>query len=411
MKHINSLGLFSDAKVNHRPDETKEGGVVVEIKLKEVEPRLAEVNTSWDIVPGDQGQLTLASFKPGGTVSFGHQNISGLNRSFTSSITSTNLLNPKEDPSLNFEYEHPYLDGVENLSRNRTFKTSYFNTRKLSPIFVAGPSMEAAPPLWIDRVGLKANITEKLTQQSTFTYGLVLEQITARDENKNIRTHGSRVLPSGELRMDGPPTTFSGTGVDQMAFLQANMTRDNTEFVNGATIGDRCIIQVDQGLGIGSKSPLFNRHQLSLTKFIKLNKQKKGPGKPPPAVLALHGRYAGCVGDLPSYDAFALGGPHSVRGYSMGELGAARDLLEVATELRIPVTVMGKHAQVYAFAEHGTDLGSSKDVQGNPTEFFQRAGCGSSYGIGIKFGALRAEYTMDHNTGTGSFSLGFGERF
>ena len=72
----------------------------------------------------------------------------------------------------------------------------------------------------------------------------MLEEITARDENNNIHTHGSRVLPTGRLSMDGPPTTFSGTGVDRMAFLQANMTRDNTESVNGATVGDRCIFQV-----------------------------------------------------------------------------------------------------------------------------------------------------------------------
>jgi hypothetical protein len=44
--------------------------------------------------------------------------------------------------------------------------------------------------------------------------------------------------------MDGPPTTLSGTGIDRMAFLQANITRDNTEFVNGAIIGDRYIFQV-----------------------------------------------------------------------------------------------------------------------------------------------------------------------
>ncbi|KAG2561269.1 hypothetical protein PVAP13_8KG150000 [Panicum virgatum] len=375
VKHLKSLGLFFSAELIPRPDKTKEGGVVVEFQLRELEPRSAGVNTNWSIVPGDQGRPTLASIKPGGTLSFGHRNISGLNRSLAGSVTARNLLNPKDDLSFNFEYEHPYLDGVENRSRNRTFKTSFFNTRKLSPVFVAGPSMEPVPPLWIDRVGFKANITEKFTQQSKFTYGLVLEEITARDENNNIRTHGSRVLPTGRLSMDGPPTTFSGTGVDRMAFLQANMTRDNTEFVNGATVGDRCIFQVDQGLGIGSKNPFFNRHQLSVTKFIKLNNQEKGAGKPPPAVLALHGRYA------------------------------------VATELRVPVSVMDKQAQVYAFAEHGTDLGSSKDVEGNPTEFFQRAGRGSSYGLGIKFGMIRAEFTMDHNVGTGSFSLRFGERF
>ncbi|RLM69585.1 hypothetical protein C2845_PM17G05930 [Panicum miliaceum] len=338
VKHIKSLGLFSSAELIPRPDEMKNGGVVVEFQLRELEPRSAG-----------------ASIKPGGTVSFGHRNISGLNRSLN-------------DLSFNFEYEHPYLDGVENRSRNRAFKTSFFNTRKLSPVIVAGPSMEPVPPLWIDRVGYKANVTEKFAQQSKFTYGLVLEEITARDENNNIRRHGWRVLPTGRLSMDGPPTTFSGTGVDRMAFLQANMTRDNTEFVNGAAIGDRCIFQVDQGLGIGSKNPFFNRHQLSVTKFIKLNNQEKGAGKPPPAVLALHGRHAGCH------------------------------------RASIPVTVVDRYAQVYAFAEHGTDLGSSKDVEGNPTEFFQRAGRGSSYGLGIKFGMIRAEFTMDHNIDTGSFS-------
>jgi outer membrane protein assembly factor BamA len=30
------------------------------------------------------------------------------------------------------------------------------------------------------------------------------------------------------------------------------------------------------------------------------------------------------MGDLASYDAFTLGGPYSVHGYNMGELGAAQ---------------------------------------------------------------------------------------
>ncbi|KAF0918607.1 hypothetical protein E2562_025191 [Oryza meyeriana var. granulata] len=247
-----------------RPDETNQGGVIVAIKLKEQDPKSAQVITEWSIVPGRQGQPTLASIQPAGTVSFEHRNICGLRRSLLGSVTSSNLLNP----------------------------------------------------------------------------------------------------------------------------------------------------QIDQGLGIGSKKPCFNRHQLTMTKFINLNKRDKGTRKPPPAVLALHGRYAGCVGDLASYDAFALGGPpHSVRGYGMGELGASRNLLEVATELSVPITVKNKHTQVYAFVEHGTDLGSSKDVKGNPTEFFRRAGHGSSYGVGVKLGATRAEYAVDHNAGRGAFFLRFGERF
>jgi hypothetical protein len=85
---------------------------------------------------------------------------------------------------------------------------------------------------------------QSFTRQSKFTYGFVVEEIKTLDQDNNICTRGSRVSPSGALSMDGPPTTFSGTGVDRMAFLQANITRDNTEFVNGATIGDRYIFQV-----------------------------------------------------------------------------------------------------------------------------------------------------------------------
>lgn len=103
-------------------------------------------------------------------------------------------------------------------------------------------------------------------------------------------------------------------------------------------------MQLDQGLGIGSKNPFFNRHQLTLTKFINLNKQEKGAGKPLPAVLVLHGHYAGCVGDLPSYDVFALGGPYSVRGFSNGELGASRNILEVYITLDFHL--------MYFFLEH-----------------------------------------------------------
>ncbi|XP_072983848.1 protein TOC75-3, chloroplastic [Typha latifolia] len=406
LRNINSLALFSNIEVNPRTDEKNEGGIIVEIKLKELEQKSAEVSTEWSIVPGRQGRPTLASIQPGGTVSFEHRNIKGLNRSVVGSVTSSNLLNPQDDLSFKLEYVHPYLDGVYN-PRNRTFRTSCFNSRKLSPVFTGGPGADEVPPIWIDRVGLKANITESFTRQSKFTYGIVMEEITTRDETSSICTHGSRALPSGGLSSDGPPTTLSGTGVDRMAFAQANITRDNTKFINGVVVGERDVFQVDQGLGIGVKFPFFNRHQLTLTRFLQLKKVEEGAGKPPPPILVLHGHYGGCVGDLPSYDAFTLGGPYSVRGYNMGELGACRNILELAAELRIPV----RNTHVYAFAEHGNDLGSSKDVKGNPTEFFRRSGQGSSYGVGLKLGLVRAEYAVDHNAGTGAVFFRFGERF
>ncbi|KAK4440894.1 protein TOC75-3, chloroplastic [Sesamum alatum] len=405
-RNIDSLTLFSNIELNPRSDEKNEGGIIVEVKLKEPEYKSAEVSTEWSIVPGRGGRPTLASIQPGGTVSFEHRNIKGLNRSLLGSVTTSNFLNPQDDLGFKLEYVHPYLDGVYN-PRNRTFHASCFNSRKLSPVFTGGPGIEEVPPVWVDRAGVKANITEKFTRQSKFTYGLVMEEITMRDEGGRIAANAQRVLPSGGVSADGPPTTLSGTGVDRIAFLQANITRDNTKFLNGAIVGERNVFQLDQGLGIGSKFPFFNRHQLSVTRFLQLKQVEEGAGKPPPPVLVLHGQFGGCVGDLPSYDAFTLGGPYSVRGYNMGELGAARNILELAAELRIPL----RNTHVYVFAEHGNDLGSSKDVKGNPTEVYRRMGHGSSYGVGAKLGLMRAEYAVDRNSGTGAVFFRFGERF
>lgn len=72
----------------------------------------------------------------------------------------------------------------------------------------------------------------------------MLEEITTRDESSHISSNGQRVLPSGGVSADGPPTTLSGTGIDRMAFLQANITRDNTRFLNGAIVGERNVFQV-----------------------------------------------------------------------------------------------------------------------------------------------------------------------
>ncbi|ERN07740.1 hypothetical protein AMTR_s00012p00069830 [Amborella trichopoda] len=220
--------------------------------------------------------------------------------------------------------------------------------------------MEEVPHIWVDRGGFKANITE-----SKFTYGLVLEEITTRDATSSICINGARALPSGELSMDGPPTTLSGTGVDRMAFVQANITPYNTRFVNEAVLGERNVFQLDQGLGISTNFPFFNRHQLSMTCFVQLKSVQEGAGKPPPPVLVLHGHYGGRVGDLRSYDAFTLGGPYSVRGSNMGELGACHNILELAAELHVPK----RNTHVYAFVEHGNDLGSSKEIKGTQLSF------------------------------------------
>ncbi|WZZ67200.1 LOW QUALITY PROTEIN: hypothetical protein YC2023_078570 [Brassica napus] len=71
---------------------------------------------------------------------------------------------------------------------------------------------------------------------------------------------------------------------------------------------------VFQGLGLGSKFPLFNRYQQpSLTRFIQLKCVGQGSGSPQPPLLL----------------------PYSVRGYNMGE---ARNILELSSSQSAPTT-------------------------------------------------------------------------
>lgn len=63
------------------------------------------------------------------------------------------------------------------------------------------------------------------------------------------------------------------------------------------------MLQVEQGV-----SPIFNRLQASMTRFVPL---KYLGGRPVSSVL--HGKVTGTVGTLAPYDACYLGGPYSCR--------------------------------------------------------------------------------------------------
>jgi len=68
-------------------------------------------------------------------------------------------------------------------------------------------------------------------------------QVTTRDESGQMTAHGVKQLPTGMIAPDGPPTTLGPSGRDWVAFLQGNVTRDATYFVNGTPVGARDIFQ------------------------------------------------------------------------------------------------------------------------------------------------------------------------
>lgn len=59
VRNIHSLGLFSNIEIMPVPDEKKEGGVIVEVKLQEADQKSVDVSADWSIVPGPGGYPSL----------------------------------------------------------------------------------------------------------------------------------------------------------------------------------------------------------------------------------------------------------------------------------------------------------------------------------------------------------------
>ncbi|KAK1609217.1 hypothetical protein QYE76_032890 [Lolium multiflorum] len=109
------LGLFSSIEANPSTDETKEGGILVEVKLDEQVPKSVDMTTQ---------ALFKESIQPVGSVSFVHHNICGLNRSIAGSVTSRNFLNSQLDKGLGIGSKNPFFN------HNQITVTMFMNLNK-----------------------------------------------------------------------------------------------------------------------------------------------------------------------------------------------------------------------------------------------------------------------------------------
>jgi len=403
LRDIFQLQLFDNVQVVPQPEGRDPNAVSVEIMLKERPMKTAELELEWGIAPNAKGKPAIASLRPGGQVFFEHRNLAGEGRVVSASLSTGDLLSPQDDLGFKAEYVHPYFWSPTDPNK-AALNVLAFNSRKLSPTFTSGSPREQVPPVFVDRQGVKVGISETYSRNSKGYFGVVAQDVTTKDEAGQVCTNGLRATPTGQYSASGPSTTISGKGRDRLLYLQGSTVRDTTYFLNGCPVGARDIFTIEQGILGG----FFNRHHMSSTRFISLLKPKEGSSLPP-VVAVLHGRLSNTIGDLAPYECFALGGPYSVRGYSVGELGAARRTGEFAAELRLPIPRF--NTQCYGFFEHGTDFGSSKTVKGNPTDFYRRAGSGSSCGVGVRTGSVRFEFIRDMNAGKGHLFATFGERF
>ncbi|XVE79156.1 hypothetical protein DITRI_Ditri14bG0035300 [Diplodiscus trichospermus] len=123
--------------------------------------------------------------------------------------------------------------------------------------------------------------------------------------------------------LDGFSVTCSGNTHDSMVVL-----KQESRYVKANDRSfSRFTMQIEQGIPVLPQWLIFNRFKFIATKGIKLG----------PAFLLTSLTGGSIVGDMAPYQAFAIGGPGSVRGYGEGAVGSGRSCLVANTELTFPL--------------------------------------------------------------------------
>ncbi|CAM8970306.1 unnamed protein product [Rhodiola kirilowii] len=182
--------------------------------------------------------------------------------------------------------------------------------------------------------------------------------------------------------LEGFPLTCSGNAYDNMIVLkqESRFTKANDQDFT------RLTFLIEQGIPVLSKWIIFNRFKFVGSKGMKLG----------PALLLTSLTGGSIVGDMAPHQAFAIGGPGSVRGYGEGAVGCGRSCLVANSELTFP---LGKMFEGALFCDVGTDLDSGCHVPGDPAMRLDKPGRGAGLGCGLRFksssGQVRVDYAVN----------------
>ncbi|KAH9659494.1 Outer envelope protein 39 [Citrus sinensis] len=197
---------------------------------------------------------------------------------------------------------------------------------------------------------------------------------------------------SPEVGVHGLPIdNFSRSGSGGVNLSRLSLGLDISEPIsskwsNTTSLKFEFSMQIEQGIPVLSKWLIFNRFKFVASKGVKLG----------PAFLLTSLTGGSIVGDMAPYQAFAIGGLGSVRGYGEGAVGSGRSCLVANTELTFPLNNMLEGA---VFMDCGTDLGSGRLVPGNPALRQGKPGSGAGLGYGLRyrspFGSLQLDCAIN----------------
>jgi outer membrane protein insertion porin family len=399
LERLSQLGLFQDASLAFQPSPNDPRKVIIVANVVE--------SNSGSI--GASGGLSSSSGLFG-SVTFGQDNFRGQNQKLRSEVTLG-----QKDFSFDLGFTDPWIKGDP-------FRTGYsvnlFRRRSISLIYSGGDTDINLPngdtPRLL-RLGGGVEFTRPLSKnvfepsEWTGSLGVQYQRISIRDKDGDTADRD-------EL---GNDLTFSGKNFDDLLTVRLGMARDRRDNKVQTLSGALTRFSVEQSIPLGAGSILMNRVRASHSQYIPVRflKFTEGCRKPKakadcPQTLAFNVQAGTILGELPPYEAFALGGSSSVRGWREGEVGSGRTFIQGTAEYRFPVFSFVGGA---LFADFATDIGSGDSVPGNPAGARDKPGSGYGVGLGVRvkspLGPIRVDYTILSNGGDQKFQFGIGERF
>ena len=407
LQRVYRLGIFEDAQVALNPAPQDPRQVVVVLNVNE--------KSNGSIAAGGGIGSASGLF---GTVSYQQQNFNGRNQILGAEVevgTRSYLL-------FNLRFTDPWIAGDP-------YRTSYtaeiFDRQVISLVFDGKGRrgrniyLSNGDRPRVQRLGTSIDFTRPLSKNPfkaaewIASVGFRYQRVSIRDGNNRVRrtdnpnvNNDGNPIPNSNI----PPNnlSFSGTGQDDLLTFQAGAIRDHRNDPLTPTSGSFLRLGVEQSVPVGLGSILLNRVRGSYSKYFPVNFThfKKGP-----QTLAFNLQAGTIIGDLPPYEAFALGGIDSVRGYNEGDVGSGRSFVQGTAEYRFPLfSIVGGAL----FFDAASDLGTGKTVPGNPAGVRGKKGSGFSYGFGVRvrspLGAIRIDYGFT-DEGRSRIEFGIGERF
>jgi outer membrane protein insertion porin family len=207
---------------------------------------------------------------------------------------------------------------------------------------------------------------------------------------------------------------------NQLVGVRLAATMNTLNDPRNPTKGNFLSLGTEQFVSVGPDSPTFNRLRAGFTHYIPVNwlkfykgcRTKPGETRDCKQALAFQFTAGANIGNLPTYEAFCIGGGNSVRGFYDCDLGVGRSFGEATIEYRFPLfsIVSGE-----LFVDGGSAFGTQDNVPGNPGGLLNKPGQGFSVGTGLivttPVGPLRLEVASRDFSGDWRFNLGVGWKF